>query len=218
MRYRFYREHKYISFALNELERLVARTDFRVDAEVFGVKEKFEWLTFLLQGHARYEDDRLHTLLTNKGSTIHETIEAEHCHQDDDLVALKDRLTAIGESSQSERVEAGYQFYLAYRKFVCDNLAHLHSEETIILPELHRLYSDAELRAVEFNTYAHTTPEQMVHMMEVLFPHMNASDHEAFLVDMKESEPEKFAQAWEGIKSQLAPEEQKALKSTINLT
>jgi len=30
MRYQFYREHKYVSSALNDLERLIARTDFFV--------------------------------------------------------------------------------------------------------------------------------------------------------------------------------------------
>jgi len=36
------------------------------------------------------------------------------------------------------------------------------------------------------------TPEQMMDMLRVLFPHMNASDKEAFLEDIKISQPEKF--------------------------
>ena len=33
MRYKFYREHKYVSFRFDELERLIAKTDFREDEE-----------------------------------------------------------------------------------------------------------------------------------------------------------------------------------------
>jgi hypothetical protein len=75
---------------------------------------------------------------------------------------------------------------------VGENLLHLHEEETKILPELQRLYTDEELRCVEEATYKMMTPEQLIEMLKVLFPHMNASDKEAFLEDIKFSQPEKF--------------------------
>lgn len=34
MRVKLYREHKYVSFALSELERLIAKTDFTDDAAI----------------------------------------------------------------------------------------------------------------------------------------------------------------------------------------
>lgn len=41
MRYQFYREHKYVSSALNDLERMIAKTDFRKAQEVVSVNEAF---------------------------------------------------------------------------------------------------------------------------------------------------------------------------------
>ncbi len=193
MRYKFYREHKYVSFMLTELERLIAKTDFRDNTQLTRVKEQLQQVTFLHQGHIRYEEDRLHTLLTNQGSTMHLVIEEDHRQQENDLAQLQVQLLEIEKHPKQERVALSDSWYLAYRKFVCDVLIHLHVEETVILPELHRLYSDEQLRAVEFNTYAYSSPEQMIHMIEILFPHMNTSDHDAFLLDMKEADPEKFA-------------------------
>jgi hypothetical protein len=75
---------------------------------------------------------------------------------------------------------------------VGENLLHLHEEETKILPELQRLYTDEELRCVEDATYKIMTCEQMIDMLRILFPHMNALDKESFLEDIKLSQPEKF--------------------------
>ncbi len=38
MRVKLYREHKYVSFALSELERLTAKTDFTDDAAITHIK------------------------------------------------------------------------------------------------------------------------------------------------------------------------------------
>lgn len=218
MRYKFYREHKYVSAACNDLERLVAKTDFRVRSEVETVKHEFDALVEMMKFHAEYEDTVLHELLRKKSSTVYKDIESDH-HELDQTIAklegvLKKVMTA---SSQDEQVEFGYQFYLWFRKFVGDNLLHLHQEETIILPELQRLYSDEELSKVEFGSYQVMTAEDLVQMMEVLFPHMNPSDHEVFLTDIKACDPVKFAIAWQGIQGKIAPDERDALIKKLEI-
>lgn len=205
MRYQFYREHKYVSFALNDLERLVAKTDFRNQDETQKIITEFHAVVEMLEGHAQYEEEKLHEMLKRKGSTAFEHAEDEHEHYEELLDHLTNLLKELeGAVEEEERIELGYQFYLSYRKFVGENLLHLHGEETIILPELQRLYTDEELQAVEFDTYEKMTPEELVHMLEVLFPHMNPVDKEAFLKDIKESQPEKFKIVWNAIKSNLS--------------
>lgn len=218
MRYKFYREHKYVSFALNDLERQIAKTDFRVFQDIEKIKSAFEAVVELLKGHAEYENSSLHELLRKKQSPVYQRVEADHQHYDDVLDSLSLRLEKIlAEQNADERVEAGYQFYLWYRKFVGENLLHLHEEETIILPELQRLYTDQELKAVEAETYRRMTPEEMIDMMRVLFPHMNPDDKEAFLADIKECQPEKFIEAWQGIQSCLSAKEQQTLVQKLGL-
>jgi len=196
MRYKFYREHKYVSFALNDLERLVAKTDFASDAELGKVVQELESAVGMLKGHAQYENEKLHELLKKKGSALWEHAEADHLHYDEALENLQDMIGKVKQcSTNEERIEAGYRFYLSFRKFVGDNIAHMHEEETVILPELQRLYSDEELRQVEAETYRIMTAQQLIEMTEVLFPHMNPSDREAFLTDIARAVPEKFAEA-----------------------
>lgn len=218
MRYKFYREHKYISFRFDELERLVARTDFRRDEELHSIKQAFEELIELLEAHAHYEDTSLHVLLKQKNSDVYKHIEEDHEHLDEQITSLRNLLTKIGEAcTEEDKIEAGYQFYLWFRKFSGDNLLHLHEEETIILPELQRLYSDEELKKVEAATYNIMTTQDLVQMMQELFPCMNPSDWEAFLIDIKDAVPAKFVEAWNGIKTIMTLEQQRYFIKNLNI-
>lgn len=194
MRVKLYREHKYVSFALNELERLIAKADFTNAITLKKVEEEWLLIKTLLQEHANYEEHNIHPLLEKKGSTIHLEAHHDHGHQEASLEHLQCLLDAIRASH--DRWEAGYQFYLAYRKFVGDNLLHLHEEETKILPELQRLCTDQELRAIEHPTYANLSIQEMVEMLQILFPHMNFSDKCAFLKDIRLAQPKKFLALW----------------------
>lgn len=204
MRYRFYREHKYVSSALNDLERLIAQTDFCDSDALEKVRGSFISLSDMLKGHAEYENNRLHALLKRKNlsSSIYAHIEEDHALQDKQLLEMEEIIQGIAqESDREKKIERGDHFYLTYRKFVADNLAHLHEEETTILPELQRLYSDAELQQVEAETYRQMSSEDMLHMMGVLFPHMNTHDRRAFLFDILTLEPEKFDAVWTGVRA-----------------
>lgn len=193
MRVKFYREHKYVSAALNHLERLIAKTDFRKNAEIEEAKAEWVDLSGMLQGHAEYEEEKLHSLLEKKGSTVHLLAHDQHEEMDAAFPEIDSLFSAaISEEDQDRKIEIGYQLYLTFRKFVGNNLLHLHEEETKILPELQRLYSDEELRLVEDSTYQILTPQEMIDMLRVLFPHMNALDKEAFLKDIEISQPHKF--------------------------
>lgn len=207
MRAKLYREHKYVSFALSELERLIAKTDFADDTAIAHVQSEWEQVKEMLEGHAYHEEHHIHPLLEKKGSTIHHEAHADHEHQEETIKNLQRLLDAV--KTSSDRIEAGYQFYLAYRKFVGDNLLHLHEEETKLLPELQRVCTDEELRAIEHPIYEIMTLEEMVGMVKVLFPHMNFSDKCAFLTDIKLAQPQKFLQLWTKASHFLNAEEMK---------
>ena len=214
MRYQFYREHKYVSSALNDLERLIARTDFCDPDEVGDVEQLFEALAGMLQGHAEYENERLHALLKlkNAPTALYAHVEEDHAAQDQQLLEIRQILQGISlQNSPERKIEEGRRLYLTYRKFVADNLAHLHEEETQLLPELQRLYSDSELQQVEAQTYREMAPSEIVQMLEILFPHMNRYDRHALLNDIRALEPKKFAAVLKGIKPMLTESEQLAL-------
>ena len=92
MRYKFYREHKYVSAAINDVERLIAKTDFTSQPQVEKVQEAFDALAQMLKGHANYENATLHELL-KRGSAIYKHVEEDHLSYEQQLQDLANRLT-----------------------------------------------------------------------------------------------------------------------------
>jgi hypothetical protein len=218
-RYRLYREHKYVSFMLSSFRTEVAKIDFSLNEGVNRIKETLSEITALMHGHALHENDSIHALLRNKNSLVHEKIEADHDTHEDTFEKLNQLLSTILEETDVVRkVDLGHQFYLEFQRFEAENLLHQIYEETVIMPELQRLYTDEELlKAIDAKTYEIMTPEHMIHMMQILFPHMNADDRAFFLNDIYRSEPTKFIDAWRGVSPMMDPLEREELVVRFNL-
>lgn len=192
LRYIFYRAHKYVIFAVTELERLIAKTDFTNDSEVKLVATELASIQKMLHFHAKHED-KFHQLLQEKNSHVHHAIEADHQEHSRIFDNLQKKLGAIlARGNNDERILLGRDLYLSYREFEAQNLRHLNEEERVLMPELQRLYSDDELMKIEADTYELMTTEDMVHMITVLFPHMNTEDHQAFFHEIEITQPKKF--------------------------
>ena len=211
MRYRFYREHKYVTYRLYQYERNCAQSDFTVDEEVLSLKLQLESISALMLGHADHEDQAIHILLQAKGSKLAEQIAKEHLQHADTFQRLLTCLEEILKVEDKEtRLHLGYQYYLLYRLFVCQNLQHLHEEETLILPELQRLYTDDELREIDKKIYAQMSVEDMVDMLATLFPHINSDDRRFFLEKIKMAAPQKYQALLPEIR-ELLPAEERSL-------
>ncbi len=194
MRYIFYREHKYVLYAVTELERLIAKTDFTDNIAVTKISFELTDIQEMLHFHAQHED-KFHQLLRAKGSSVHVRIEAEHREHETIFAELHKKLAKLQTlEKHEERILLGRDFYLAYREFEAINLRHLNEEEFVLMPELQRLYTDDELKKIEAATYKIMTVAQMREMLDVLFPQMNRDDQQTFLQDIKQAAPEKFAE------------------------
>lgn len=220
LRYRFYREHKYLSYEISKLERFIARVNFTDVAQVKSLKQKFEGFMDLMQGHAEHEDNAIHSLLKDKNPKMYEGITLDHKALFEFIERLKVALDRIdlqkGESV--DLINQGYRFYLSFRKFVGINLEHLDHEETVIMPEIQKHYTDRELKElVEFKTYKVMTPDEMINMMQELFPQMNLQDKEALLRDIQESELEKFLQAWNGVAPKIDERDRMELMKQLDI-
>lgn len=198
MRYRFYRIHKYVCFELSEFDRTTAKTDFLNLKACHALKDKLINLTELLKHHAEYENTHMHGLLREKNNNLQLPIEKDHHEHEqalNDLIHQLDHVMSIRDPS--EKLLMGNEFYLSYRLFYSEMLKHLYDEEKNLLPELQALYSDEELAKLQTKTYQKMTPEHMLGMLNVLFPHANPEDMRFFTNEMKAAEPEKFKVVWE---------------------
>ncbi|HEV2524096.1 MAG TPA: hemerythrin domain-containing protein [Gammaproteobacteria bacterium] len=204
-RYRLYREHKFVSIQVSDLERFIAKVDFTDFKQIAEVKNKLGGIIELMENHAKHEEERIHPLLKKKSSELIKTIEVEHQGHKILFEDLNRRLAEIeatnqktdGTEAKERLIALGYEFYLAYRNFVAINLTHINEEENLIMPEIQKYYTDKEIKeAVDFPVYESISADDMVDMMSVLFPTMNIDDKEAFLRDLDESQSEKFLEAW----------------------
>lgn len=219
LRYRLYREHKFVSAQLSDLERFIAKVDFTNSKELIELKTRLHEIFSLMEGHAKHEDESIHPLLKRQGSKVIEHIEQGHKEQQLLHAKFDKMLTQIEISKdKNEQIDLGYKFYLAYRNYLAINLNHINEEENILMPEIQRLYSDEEIKmAVDFPVYAMMTANDIHEMVSVLFPTMNIDDKEAFLRDIQESQPKKFIELWERIAAEIDISEKNKLIKTLGI-
>lgn len=208
-RRRLYTEHKYVTYTLSEFSRYVAKTDFSSNDQIAEVKEKFGGVKGLMHGHAAHENERIHELLRRKGSNVQDAIETDHAGHDSTFHSLDEVLElSLTETDVEQKKAAGYRFYLEFQKFEASNLMHQFYEETQIMPELHRLYTDEEiLEFVDKHSYEQMSGEDLAGMMQELFPHFNKDDRYGMLNDIRLAQPAKFQAALSGVLPSLSPEE-----------
>jgi hypothetical protein len=193
-RYRSYCVHKYITNRIFALEGFIAKLDFSSLAQIKSMQQQFAEFDSMMKMHAEFEELLIHPLLKEKGSHKHEPIEADHEEHHIQLKQLHQQLEKIlTTDNEEERVYLGHTFYLAYRSLVSDILKHLNDEETHMVTELHRLYTDEELKDIEHRGYQKMPVERIIHMIKTQFPYMDPHDKAFILSGIKEAVPEKFA-------------------------
>lgn len=227
LRYQFYREHKRLSALANDVERAIAKADFTLDNQIDDIKKQLDQLFYLIEEHAHYEDSQIHPLLEKKNSDAHQKAQQDHRDHEKLFIALQNELGDVKKATDKViKINLGYQFHLNYRHYVAELLFHFHEEETHVLPELQKLFSDTELSAVDAAVYKSigTDPyhvvnpvEELINMMKTLAPHMNRFDREATLLELQKARPDDFKAIWDGCKVVIDPAEQNTLSQTLGL-
>lgn len=216
-RFRFYREHKYVIDMFIDFQKLVARCDFLDPQQVDNVITEFNKIVVLIECHAEHEDKAILELLKSKGSKLYENNRKDHINQHFLLHRMIDDLGKISALRNNERLSKGYKFYLDYVEYFGDSLKHMHAEETLIMPELHRLCTDEELMELGRKTYDIMTPVEILHMIRALFGHFNPDDITKFLSELNYLVPEKLAKVWNDISELMPPVLEQSLRLQFNL-
>lgn len=183
-RFRLYREHKYLTTVLFEACMEFAKTDLRNQTEREVLLGKISGVRALLESHGEYEQSRIHTRISARGSSAHAVADSEH---ERDLKALDSILEKIKDCTDSP--SQAHKIYLEFRKFLAEVLLHLDYEETVMLPQLQELYTDDELRLIDKESYDQMDAGQMIDMLQVLFTSMNADDKEFFIDELHRAAP-----------------------------
>lgn len=219
LRYNFYSHvHRYVRYEMFELSKNMAKIDFRDKLQAISAKEQFDKFKLLMKGHATHEDTTVHQLFREANSTVFQLAETEHKTHDQIIEKMADKLNeTLASDCDHTRHLAGYQFYLLLNKFIAESLNHLNLEEQVLMADLHQLYPDEKIRAVTFNTYDHMRPEQLLHMLQTIFPHVNDYEREVFIRDIHESYPKKLKDIWPDVWALLSDNERQYYQESLGL-
>ena len=181
--------HKGLRLALCDLTIRLARTDFADTGQKSEVLAALRSQLALGASHLAHEEDHIHGALEARapGSTI--TLGADHDHHRHAFAALEAAMRAV-EVARGEAARArGRDLYLKFSQFAAADFVHMAEEEMVVLPLLHRLFSDSELIAMEGEIVAALPPEKAIAFMKLAIPAMNPPERIGFLGFVRDSAP-----------------------------
>ncbi|WP_341756661.1 MULTISPECIES: hypothetical protein [unclassified Candidatus Tisiphia] len=198
LRYDLYRSiHKFIRKELYQFGEKLGKTDFRKIEAVTSIKSSFDTIAFDLKMHAQKEEKYFTPLFNKKGTTVHKHVEQMHFNQQNELMEFQGLFeTAIKTVDDEERVIQGCHICSSYDQLLSHNLLHFYEEETRLMPELWKLYSDKELQQVTVNSYK-GMPKHVLLDSSSFFSVLNFLEKRTYLQDLKEAcSPEMFFEIW----------------------
>lgn len=98
--------------------------------------------------HLLDEEVHIHKVLEQRYPGAARTLERQHGEHRASLEALEREIRRL-EMTSERQASSGHALYLAFSRFVADDLQHMSHEEEVTWPLLCRLFSDEELAAIE---------------------------------------------------------------------
>lgn len=191
--------HKGLRYALSGLLARIGATDFGRPVNVIASIDHARAITTLIadirfqmvlsRGHLKHEDEFLHGALEARMPGASRKLEAQHGDHEASFEAIEAALVAVEAASLDGRPACGRDLYLAFARFVAEDIEHMNEEETVTQPLLHALFTDAEIAEIEARLIASVPPEKMMGYMRIMIPAMDATQRAAFLAGMRAAAP-----------------------------
>lgn len=205
--------HKGIRHLLGQWALATGNTDVHNADELAALKSLTNRVVFLLEDHARNEEEWIFPLAESRapGSTTH--ILAEHEDMDNLLAQVATRIYALGAESTLEEVSG---VYLALTHFQAHYLLHLLEEEQNFEPLLWSLYTDEELQEAEAKVAQNLDPQVLLMWFAVCVPARSIPEDAAVLRNIRQVLPtEQFDSVLAAIEPELPLERFSALLNEL---
>ncbi|MEI9926767.1 MAG: hypothetical protein WDN44_02490 [Sphingomonas sp.] len=127
--------------------------------------------------------------IAERGPIVAIPIHAEHNHHRDTMRGIAALVSTIEAAAPADRPAHDRRLYLAFGRFVADDLAHMLEEETVVQPKLHVMFTDAELAGIEQRIVASLAPADFHDFMKEMLPAMNPAERAGLLSGMRDHAP-----------------------------
>ncbi len=178
--------HKMLRFMLGNLLVQMGATSFGDEAQAASTRATLEMALWACDSHIEHEDRHVRPALVERAPMAVGTLDTEHAEHVQQVAELRALAGALGKAtSASERQALGQTLYLHYSVFVAETLAHMAYEERVVQPLLERLFTPAELQAIEGAILASIAPQEMMTLVRYMVPALNREERAGMLGGMK---------------------------------
>jgi hypothetical protein len=189
-RYNLYASiHKGLRRAQGQLMTRLGAIDPANEADVAALIKDMRLMVEMGRKHLKHEDTYIHTEIEKRSAGATTRLADDHDHHERDFLLLEARFADIEATPLDRRSPKLRGLYLFYTGFLADDFEHMIEEETETLSLLHRLFSDAELAAIEGNIVGSVEPGMMMEFIRIMIPAMNPAERLGMLGGMKAAMP-----------------------------
>ena len=195
--------HKALRALMADTLMAVGRMDSEDAAEMAQTLQRVQQLLAFCQSHLHHENTFIHAAMEAHAPGSSSQITHEHEEHVAAIEALGRQASALQACEDAAgRAAAALALYRALARFVADNFAHMHVEESAHNAVLWAHCTDAQLNEIHGALVASIPPEAMMFTLRWMVPFMNPAERAALLADMRAHAP---ASAFEAALTHVRP-------------
>ena len=186
----YYAVHKGIRLANARFLIRLGRVDAANEADVAAALADLRDHMAMGLSHLTHENAEIHTALETRCPGASDHAGEDHAHHEEAFGALEAMAQEVERTPMPFRAEALRRLYQRFALFVADDLAHMHEEETVLMPLLMRHFTREERDAIEHRIVSNIPFEKNVLFMRAMLPAASLSERRAMLEGMAAAMPE----------------------------
>ena len=181
--------HRALRKAEMEFLARLGALDASDNAAVADMMAQLRRLLVLGRFHLHDENEFIHTALESRAPGSSAGLAEDHEQHERAFVELETFIQRVEAAKGAARRSVIRALYHRYAIFIAHDFEHMLEEETVTLPLLHRLFSDAELAEIEHKIVTSIPPDVMLDVLRLMFPAVEPKVRSEMLRAMKASMP-----------------------------
>lgn len=191
----YYAVHKGIRLANARMLVALGQADAGDEAGLMEVLAKLSAHLEICLSHLTHENDRIHAVVEARvpGGSEHQGEDHDH-HLEafDELRRMAEEVAIAGD----DRAAKLRRLYQRFAIFVADDLAHMHEEETELMPLIAANFSAEEIDGIEHSIVSNIPPEKMARFGRFMLGAASRSERVAMVTGMRQAMP---VEAFDGL-------------------
>ncbi|MBD2753102.1 hemerythrin domain-containing protein [Spirosoma validum] len=210
--------HKGLRGMLYNTALQIQQTDFAAP-EADATIQQLEQVLLFFDTHAEHEDGFILPHIKKHNPQLVDELEKDHDVDHRLTQTLFESIEAWKVATQPDQKELiGQRIFFAFNEFIAFNLYHMNKEENVLMYQLWKHYTDAEIHQMEGNIIQSIPPQTLFAESRWMMRSINDKEVTGWLSGMKQSAPaEVFTSFLQMAEDELSPERLARVKTALAL-